>query len=283
MRVLPEERARLGPLAEQLKIERPIVDGVLRQVGGACVFLEPETALCRLHKHFGAAAKPHICGQYPWVAADLGTQIRVGVDPGCYTAFRTVETGELQPAAGDLAPTPSPLDPALVPLERMLLGLLELPGQTVGGVLCALSACGPGPDGLPVGWSERWWDRVESVDLGSLIAREDAGPSMRLALPAVVSAARVPWDPAPGFDAWAVECARRMVSLRLARQIPMPPAVVALTLGGALMASAAHTEANRAAWALAAWLRAIRAPVFWSRLLPTAAAFNELMRGKELR
>ena len=64
-----------------------LLENLLRFEDGRCVFLDAHG--CRIHAAQGPAAKPAICRQYPLVETDTGGGHRVGVDPGCYSAWQT--------------------------------------------------------------------------------------------------------------------------------------------------------------------------------------------------
>src|SRR5579871_105593 len=52
---------------------------------GSCVFLSPE-GRCRIHEHFGAAAKPLPCRLYPFILVPAGDHWRVGLRFACPAA-----------------------------------------------------------------------------------------------------------------------------------------------------------------------------------------------------
>ena len=92
VRPLPEEIPRLREAAAALGVEVPFKEGTLRQVDGRCVFLTADNA-CRIHARYGAAAKPHVCQQFPLVVIHAEGGSRVGVDPSCFHAWQTWRTG----------------------------------------------------------------------------------------------------------------------------------------------------------------------------------------------
>jgi hypothetical protein len=276
-----DEERRIRELGAALGVDTPVVDGRLRFADGRCV-LRDATG-CRVHAAFGSAAKPAICRQYPLVVVDTGDELRVGIDPGCYTAWRTRRHADPLSTDGAVA-HPVALDPANARHEAAILGILGAPGITVAGALGILTGAGPGAD-LPPGFGDRWLDRVRGAELGALLDRPETGAAVRGALAPVVAAlegmTRPPaWGAlAPDDDAWAVEVARRLVALRLCTTVPMVPAVALLALGGAIACAWADPAPERFGTALAGWSRAIRAPIFWQALLPGPEALRALVAG----
>jgi Fe-S-cluster containining protein len=286
--VSAEEEARVRTLARALDIEDPVADGRLRFVDGRCVFLDP-TAGCRLHAGWGATAKPLICQQYPLVVVDTGSERRVGVDPGCYSAWANREAPPI--AFEGAAVSRVDLDPAGARHEAAVLGILSAPGMTIARALGVFTAT-TGEDGgpataLPPGFPARWITRLRAARLDTPLARPETGAAVRDALaPALVAlraldpAAPPPWPVlADAEDAWAVEVARRLVGLRLCASFPVVQGVPLLALGGAVLL--AWTDPRPAAFgrALAGWARALRAPMWWQALVPDPAALRELVGG----
>ena len=70
------ERDAVLARARALGVRFPEEGGALRRVGGRCVLYDDG---CRLHAAFGAAAKPEVCQQYPYVRAGR----EVAAHPGC--------------------------------------------------------------------------------------------------------------------------------------------------------------------------------------------------------
>lgn len=271
VRVTSKEAERLSELAEALGVEEPVVDGTLRRENGHCVFLDP-SGRCAVHARFGPAAKPRLCNQYPLVLVEADEGLRVGLDPGCYTAFRTWQTGD-EHAAEDLLVSPAPLAPEQVRAEQALLAL-AIEG-TVEGMLARIAAPGV---------VERWRARLGEVELEPLLMRPETGVVVRNTLLPVLQEARalkeMPGQPLPPeLDAWAMEVTRRMLWLRLGRQIPSVQAVALLTLLGAVTCGWHTTEPDAFTRALAAWVRALRAPLFWGTLLPDPSALARLVVG----
>lgn len=269
-----EERARIVAIGAELGVADPVVDERIRFDGGRCVFLD--AAGCRIHAARGASAKPAICRQYPLVVTDTGASHRVGVDPGCYSAWVTRSAPDLR-AEGALAHTVR-LDPAAEANEAAVLGILSAPGQTVAGALAALV----GRD--PARFAGPWITAVQAARLEALLQRPEAGAAVRQALGPVLAHARTldaaappAWSPAPEVDAWALDVARRVVGLRLAASVPLVQAVALLMLGGALLVGWSEPAPDGFARGIAGWSRAVRAPIFWQALIPDPAALRRLV------
>ena len=283
IRLLDGEADRIRTLAPELGIADPIEGGVLRTEAGACVFLDG-TDRCRLHERFGPQSKPLICQQYPFVSTRADAEIRVGVDPGCYTSWRTWRDGPALSASRAVT-TSAALDPSQGQAERALLALARSSQATVPSLLSALCPGQPGADGLPAGLGGRIAGRLRAMDLDELLGRPESGASLRGALTPVVGRIQaldpdLPPDlPAvPEINAFSVDILRRMIFLRLQPQLPVP-AVALLTLIGSVACAWTSTELPVFGPALAAWTRGLRAPPFWRALIPDEAALHHLATG----
>lgn len=288
VRLFDDEEPGVRGAAEALGVEEPIVGGALRQVDGACVFLG-EDARCRIHAAFGAAAKPRICRQYPVVAVRTEAGGRVGLDPGCYEAWRTwrdgpaVELGGLVGGAALLPPDEARAEAAVV----AILGV----GTTVAAAIARLAGAAPPADGaLPAGFAARLRARLVAMPWPALLGEPTGGASLRAALAPVAALAGslvedpsrpLPW---PTLDTeaedFAIEATRRAVSLRVLRgTVPGAPPAALLTLCGVVACGWADPRIEAFGPALAAWTRALRAPPFRRALVPDAAAMQALAVG----
>lgn len=277
VRLLPGEEAGIRQVGAALDVADPVVEGALRRVEGACVFLDE--AGCRIHARFGAAAKPTICRQYPLVAVITERGARIGLDPGCYAGWReSDEPVSTEGAVGLRVELPPPG----VAAEQAALGLLDGSlGQALGALVEE-----PLEDGLPPGFMRRWRQRLGELDWAALLGSPDAGASLRAALTPL---ARLAADPSPppawpvlsaAQEAWALDVVRRTISLRLlhaARLGPHPAAL--LLLAGAVSCAQADPAPEVYGPALAAWTRALRAPGFRAALVPNAGVMGWLAAG----
>ncbi len=267
VRLIDDEPERILAMAEALGVAEPISQGRLRAVDGVCVFLGPDS-LCEIHRRFGAAAKPAVCRQYPLVLAETEAGDRVGVDPGCFSLVHTWRGGA--PPAEDVPWLASSARRAPDPGERAVLALLGRPGLGVQDALAALVGGAEAREGV----TERLIQRVRGAGLDALLSRPETGPSVRDALLPVIQAITAMDQGSPHraldpeTDAFAVAMVRRQVYLRLASTVPMAQVVALLGLGGAALCARVDPAPDRFGPALAAWLRALRAPLFWTALLP---------------
>jgi Fe-S-cluster containining protein len=282
VRLIGDEVTRIPAIAATLGVEQPVVDGVLRQVDGRCVFLD-DANRCRIHAAHGSAAKPWICRQYPLVVARTEAGDRLGIDPGCYTAWSTWRDG---PAVevDEFAANKAERDSATAQEEQAFLGLAR--NGTVSGLLGALIPGGdPAAEALPNGLAGRWITRLQHAP-SAMVDRPENGPSFRGALLPVLAAATT-WSPdspppwpilAAPEDAWAVEVARRLVFLRLIPHLPVRGTAL-LALLGAVACAWADPRPERFGPAMSAWSRALRVPAFWSRIVPGPAELQWLATG----
>lgn len=281
-----EERVRVTALGARLGVASPITaDGHLRIEGGQCVFLG-EDRLCNLHRNFGAGAKPHSCRQYPAVLVDTEHDTRIGVDPGCFSAWSTWRDGDLLPANAPLAPHAVVRDPDQAAFERAFLTASLRQDSSIARLLHELAGTTVSP-ALPEGLAGRWVSRLQSCKLGPTLERAAAGAPVQERLGPVVDAVET-WDPKrpppwPVLDEeqerFALEVVRRMLFLRLASTMPAVQGVAMLGLLGAVACAWTTPDAQDFSLAMSAWSRALRAPPFWSALLPDESALHWLAQG----
>ncbi len=252
------DAARVEAAAAALGVEQPWVAGALRRVDGRCVF-QQDDALCSIHARLGPEHKPSVCRQYPYVhtRTEAGEERR-GVDPGCYTWTRTWRTAEASFPAW-AAITDAPLPPPGVAEEA---SFLDAAPTSMAAALAWMS-----PALTPDVVRADWWRVLRAAPLRPLLMQEDAGPSVRTELLGALDAAAARPEPGPwpgaDVDEIVVEAVRRMLWLRLAPKYPAR-LLVHLLLGGGLLWAWADPQRPQI---LAAWCRAVRAPVFASRLV----------------
>ncbi len=280
-----EEEQRVRELAGVLRVRDPVEGGRVRQVEGRCVFLDPKRR-CMLHSAFGAAAKPLLCQQFPLVLLDTESETRIGVDPGCFTSFGSWRDADLVPANARLVPKVSVLEPEEQSNERAFLAWARREGATVACGLRWLCAEAPG-EGPPDGLSRRWIRHLRGLPLERLLEQPDTGAPVREALlPLLADLRRLdPDGPLSGVlgpeeDAFALELTRRTLFLRLVSTLPVARAVALLCLLGAQSAAWTGRHGRGFGRALVAWNRAIRAPAFWSTILPSAEVLGWLVSGE---
>ncbi len=264
VRLFPDEVASIENAAISLGVSDPIVDGRVRQDAGQCAFLDAHQR-CRIHANLGSERKPRICKQYPIALVRTETEVRAGIDPGCYTAFQTWHTApEIDVEAYGAAE--STFDAGAIRQEAALLRLLHAPNASIPSLLRALCPGEPDAVGLPIGLRERWASRWENPAIAALLADAHTGPSLRRGIQPLLAASES-WSPPPvslpagEAEAWALEVCKRMLYLRLLPNYP-GQAVALMTLLGAV--SAHWAGPAHFAPGLAAWVRALRAPAFWA-------------------
>lgn len=289
VRLLEGEEAGVRAAAAALGVDEPVVGGALRQADGACAFLGDDDR-CRIHAAFGADAKPRICRQYPVVAVRTEAGGRVGLDPGCYQAWRTWRDGPAVELA-DLVGGAAVLPPDEARAEAAVVSILADPDATVATAIARLAGAFPPADGtLPAGFAARLRARLVAMPWAALLGEPTAGASLRAALaPVATLAASLATNPAlplpwpaldPDTEAFALDATRRAVTLRVLRgTVPGAPPAALLTLAGVVACGWADPRPEAFGPALAAWTRALRAPPFRRALVPDAAAMRALAVG----
>lgn len=265
------ERDKVLAAAEALGVQAPIEGGGLRMVQGRCVFLD-DAMRCRIHATLGAEHKPIPCRQFPLIALAAGDEVRIGVDPASYGAWRSWRDGAPLPDGPVVASSP-PAPGGQEGVERAIVALCEDPDASVPGLIAVLTR-EPAPRGVvPPGFAARWAQRLGDVDLGAFLAHDAVGPNLRRGLAPVAAASRTWAGQAPAWpglrpedDAWAVEAIRRVIFLRLMPEVPNVSAAALLLLGGVVAAAWTDPDPERFHPALTAWIRAMRFPTFWREL-----------------
>jgi hypothetical protein len=284
VRLDPDEIERIERFGVELGVDGAVRDGHLGETNSRCVFLG-EGSKCRIHGTYGGPAKPKVCQQFPIVRTTAEDGIRLGIDPGCYTAWHTwTQAPEVDLDPDTLLGAVKELPPNEAQAERSLLGLLHHPGLTLTGALATLAGGTP-DDPLPAAFAARWITHLQSIDREALFAHLP-GPGQKQVLAQMLDAIPT-WDPAAppqlelsaDMDAWALETAKRMLFLRLTPTQLRSIGGVLLVLGGALSLGWTHPAPDRFGPALAGWMLAIRSPHVWSRVLPEPATINQLLAG----
>ena len=286
VRLVGPDAERVTKLAAKLDVSDPLVEGKLRFSGGRCVFLGTD-GLCRLHAQFGAEAKPKVCQQYPIVATRTESgEVRVGIDPGCYTSSSTWRDGP-EVAEESLVVTKMVLPPDQAAIEARLLQLMELPGLTIPHLAAALTGMRPTPGALPRGYAARWASRLVAADIPGLLTSSDTAPKMRSAFAPLLELltwleADTPpteWTLPADVDAYAVDAIARLVHLRLLASIPTLQGAALLAVGGAVAIGWSTPDPSAFGAAFASWCRALRSQLFWTALTPDAETMRWLALG----
>ena len=283
VRVRPDELAGLERCAAELDVADPVVDGNLRQVEGRCVFLA-EGGLCRIHARFGLAAKPEVCRRYPLRATLAEDGLRVGVDPSCASDSEAWETGpEVAPLR--VVERDRRLAGERAAAELELLELAALPGLSVAELAAALLHEPEAPPELPQRFTRHVLASLTAEPLVAHLRDPRHGAALRARLEPVIDALEA-WTPhqiplwsqrlSTAQEAWALDTLRRHLFLRLGDP-SVPP------LGQTLLWLFAVTACGWAAPgaefgpSLSAWLRVLRSPPVWGRLVPDHHALRRLL------
>ena len=263
------EEAQIRQQALLLNIQAPVQEGAIRKKNGSCTFLNSDS-LCRIHSQFGEKNKPTVCQQFPIVAIHTEEEIRVGIDPGCLSAWKTWKDGpQVQPGA--LISTKNPISLQVRRHEQQLLDLLSIEGATIDNVLEKLT-------GNAKQFYLRWNQHLQSIPLIDVLSREGTAPIFQEhLLPIATLTLENQEFSLPDQEEWVLESAQRMLYLRFLSKELTPHATVLLCLGGALACSWAYKTPLTFGPAFAAWNRAIRSNVLLKTLLPTPQTLTWLV------
>lgn len=283
-----DEKARIEDAGAKLGVPDPVEGTGVRFENHQCVFHD-EDRLCRIHKELGSEIKPLRCQLWPLKIVSTEDGLRFGVDPGCLNTWRTWDTAEEQQPAPRMVPAPVAVGPDEAPAEEQLLGLLQVPNLTVGGLFTVMSG---GRDlhaaELPEAIAPRIVARLQALRMGQLLAKAEFGDGIRepLAhLPAVFDALdRQAPPPLTGTlsdaqQAFVMEVARRKVWLRQAPVRPATHGLAILTMVGAVACAWADPTPEVFGPALSAWSRLMRFQAFWLRLAPDHDMLRWVMTG----
>lgn len=262
VRVMPSERARVLEVAQAAGVADPFDGDALRRVAGRCAFLRDDRR-CALHAHGGAAAKPAACRQYPLVVVRTEQGDRAGIDPGCYTHRASWEGPGTIDASAATQIVEVRFEPAEAALEAAVLARLDRAERT-GDATAALL-----PPSAPAGFEARFMARARAGELARQLDSAETAAAQRAVLAPILAATAPPGALDAADDAFALDVASRVVSLRLLPTVPAPEAAL-LVLGGASMAATVGRP-GAVGPVLAAWTRGLRTREF---LAAARAAIN---------
>ncbi len=272
VRPLPDEIPGLRETAAALGVDDPFVDGTLRQVDGRCVFLADDQR-CRIHATHGAAAKPHVCRQFPLVVVHAEGGARIGVDPSCFHAWRSWRDGPEPPEDTVLHGVPRERPAGEQQAEATLLSLLAAV-PTPELALAQLSA---------PGIAARWSALLRRQDPDVLLPRTP-GPRARAAVARLLDAPADPtgWGPLdPDLAAYTLNATRGFIALRMGHSQLRAIGSTLLMLLGALAATWQETEPEAYGELLAGWTRSLRVPPFWSTVISGPDVLQALIGGPQ--
>jgi hypothetical protein len=285
----PEEQARIEACAVTLGVERPVEAGVLRAVDGHCVFLG-EDRLCDVHRAFGSAAKPLVCQQYPVRVALAEDGLRVGIDPGCTSVWRSWRDGPAIDVDTALAPHDIRLPPGADPASEALLAMAQHPAMTVARLLGRITGqpSAPGADlALPPSLGDRVLARARALRLRRFLDDPALGDGLRAPLAHVADWLEGPaahaapaWQLDPALDAFVLDCVRSALFLRLGGEDLPTVGRVTLLLAGALVCGWADPNPERFGPALSTWARASRYRAFWQGFFPRPETLQWVATGR---
>jgi Fe-S-cluster containining protein len=257
------EQEKVIDQAQKLKITRPIQHNALRKDVGRCVFLADDQR-CRIHARFGEPEKPSVCRQFPLVAIHTEQEIRIGIDPGCLSAWKTWKEGPLL-SPGSLISTKNPIPSSTRKMEQNLLDMLGTEGTSITKILDQLT-------GSAQRFCTRWNIHLSKTPLNEVLSREGTAPIFRThlsPLAKITKEASIDITLSTEQEEWVLETAQRMLYLRFLSKDLTPHATTLLCLGGAIACAWSNPQPTIFGPAFAAWNRAIRSTVFLATLLPT--------------
>jgi Fe-S-cluster containining protein len=280
-----EEVRKVQAAAKQLGVDDPIDGRALRLSSGRCAFLAEDNR-CRIHAELGAEHKPIPCRQFPLIAIAVGEDIRMGVDPASYGAWRSWRAGAPLPDGAAIASSP-PAPGGQEALEDHFVLMCEDPQASLAGLLSVVTREPTDRSVLPTSFAARLAQRLNDLDLSPFIEHDDIGEQLSRSLePLRAHRGRFRADASwpgvlrPEDEAWAIESIRRVIYLRLLPQIPSVSVAALLLLSGAVACSWAcpTPETFHRSWT--GWIRALRFEVFWKHVAGDAATLMWLGTGQ---
>lgn len=268
------EEQKLCTQSQTLHIPNPVENKAIRKENGRCVFLSPQQ-LCQIHARFGEPEKPSVCRQFPLVAIHTEDEIRVGIDPGCLSAWKTWKDGPLvQPGA--LISTKHPVAQAVRSTEEQILDLLSTENASVNSVLQTIT-------GSAQGFAQRWRTHLSKIDFQTVLNREGTAPIFQkhlCTLSEITTEGSIETGLSTAQEEWVLESVQRMIYLRFLTADLTPHTTLLICLGGALACAWSNPASEVFGPTFATWNRAIRSRVFLSTLLPEPTTLSWLVSGK---
>jgi Fe-S-cluster containining protein len=282
VKVADLERERILAHAAALGVPDPLDGRALRSENGSCVFLGADR-LCRIHARFGADEKPLVCQVFPRMATRGEDFVRIGVDPGCSSTWRTYRDGPELDFPLVAAPKGQPLPPELAQTERSLIHLCNTPGMSLARLVGIVSGQQHAPK-FPPGFLKRLLAPMKGLDF--LLTHPDAGPLLvadfakATTFIRLVDADRPPrLEVSKEMSALTLETLQRTLFLRIGDDTLPPMGKLVLLVAGAVVCAYAYKTPERFGRGLAAWSRLSRVPGFWEPFIPDVESARYIMTG----
>lgn len=278
------EEQRIRNLGIAMGHKQVIEDGKILHIDGRCLFLQSD-ALCAIHAVHGWAAKPQVCKQFPLVATRAEGEIRMGLDPACFSSMqRAPDEAEVdveRVVVGRVSVSENEAQ-----LERQMVHFCES-GLATPSSICHW-ICGLRPAGeasvIPLHLVDNIWQYLRAPEQFSLLSNTSLPKSVSVELASISRALKrfevTPELPILSVDekTWSIEALRRVLYLRLYfGGGGVAVTCLAMMMGTILCAGAGNRGAKFGA-AYAAWIRFSRYPIFWQTLFPNPDTLHRLIR-----
>ena len=273
-----EEGTIVNACGQFLNISKPVDGNQVRKKDTGCVFLGAERQ-CRIHSEIDAAKKPSTCQQFPVVAVQTEQNLRVGIDPGCLSAWKSWKNGPiLHPQR--LLSTKVALPKSLEEGENNVIDQLGGSKASIDNCLSSLTVTPEGQNSI----AHRLLRLIQEARLTEVLMREGTPQLFRVQLiPALIELEQmvdVPKMASPKqLEAWSLEAAQRMIYLRFLAQMLPPQVAAVLVLGGARCLSWSSTDIEVWGPRFAVWNRMLRSPVMLATLFSKPHSIQWLMQG----
>ncbi len=283
VKVAANEVERIERHAASLDVETPLVDGMLRTVDGACVFLGADR-LCRIHAAFGENEKPVVCRAFPRLAVRTEQHVRAGADPGCSSTWQTFRDGPELEFPEFTTRREQHLPAELIADEHSLIELARTPHMTLAQ-LAGIVAEQPGhAPRLPPYLTKRFLGAMKPLE--GYLTHADAGPLLRAHLADATEFLRTVDAAKPPRLLFAqhqsdlfLETLQRTLFLRIGDAELPPLGKFVVLLAGSILCGYVYQRPDDFGRGLAAWSRISRLPGFWMPFIPNTAAARRLMTG----
>ena len=279
-----EELNRVNTMGTAMGYSKVVEDGKIVHVDGRCIFLQRD-ARCRIHSTYGWDAKPQVCKQFPLVATRVDGDLRIGVDPACFSSMRRVITGHELDLERVVVGRVSVSDNE-AQLERHLVHFCES-GLATPASIC-FWICGMRPDeannDVPSHLMANVWRYLRQSEQRALLVDSSLPEAVITTLnPLAVALDQFSHPPRPPRFSkeeaeWSIESLRRILFLRLYYGGRGVALTCMASMIGSLLAASVGIRGQSFGQVLAAWVRLMRYPMFWEILFPDADTLSMLVR-----